>query len=220
MGDEIYDILITMRKMHTAQSANLTDEQYIASYREGDTDSLEVIMDRYKNLVRAKASKMYILGGDVQDLIQEGMIGLVKAVRDYDFGRDASFATFADLCVSRQIYNAIQSSARLKNLPLNDYVSLTAGRENYDGDEGSVLIDELPDDTSAEPESAFISQETADEINHLVDTILTDSERDVFRLHVAGLTTSDAAAILSMEPKSADNALQRARQKLRRELTQ
>ncbi len=209
-----------MSKGHTAQSANLTDEQYIASYREGDTDSVEVIMDRYKNLVRAKASKLYILGGDVQDLIQEGMIGLVKAVRDYDFGRDASFATFADLCVSRQIYNAIQSSARLKNLPLNDYVSLTAGRTTDDGEDSSSLIDELPDDTSAEPESAFISQETADEINHLVDTILTDSERDVFRLHVAGLTTSDAAAILSMEPKSADNALQRARQKLRRELTQ
>ena len=199
-------------------STTQTDEQYIAQYRDGDTGSIEVILDRYKNLVRTKASKMYILGGDVQDLIQEGMIGLVKAVRDYDFGRDASFATFADLCVSRQIYNAIQSSARLKNLPLNDYVSLTAGRSGEDGDE-SLLIDELPGETSSEPESAFISQETVDEINHMVDTILTDVERDVFRLHVTGMTTADAAAILSMEPKAADNALQRAKNKLRRELS-
>ncbi len=196
-----------------------TDEQYIAQYRDGDTGSIEVILDRYKNLVRTKASRMYILGGDVQDLIQEGMIGLVKAVRDYDFGRDASFATFADLCVSRQIYNAIQSSARLKNLPLNDYVSLTAGLNGDDSDGASLLIDELPGETSSEPESAFISRESVDEINHMVDTILTDVERDVFRLHVTGMTTADAAAILSMEPKSADNALQRARNKLRRALS-
>ena len=208
-----------MSKVQMTQSAAITDEQYIAAYREGDTDTIEVILDRYKNLVRAKASKMYILGGDVQDLIQEGMIGLVKAVRDYDFGRDASFATFADLCVSRQIYNAIQSSARLKNLPLNDYVSLTAGHDYEDEEDRQALIDELPDISSAEPESAFISQETVDEINHLVDTILTDAERDVFRLYVAGLATSDAAAILSMEPKSADNALQRAKMKLRKELS-
>ncbi len=197
----------------------MTDEQYIAQYRDGDTASIEVIMDRYKNLVRAKASKMYILGGDVQDLIQEGMIGLVKAVRDYDFGRDASFATFADLCVSRQIYNAIQSSSRLKNLPLNDYVSLTAGRDSDDGDDITSLLDELPGETSSEPENAFISQETVDEIDQMIDTILTKAERDVFRLHLTGMTTADAAAILSMEPKSADNALQRARSKLRKELS-
>ena len=207
-----------MSKADTAQSATITDEQYIALYREGVTDSIEVIMDRYKNLVRAKASTMYILGGDEQDLIQEGMIGLFKAVRDYDFGRDASFATFADLCVSRQIYNAIQTSGRLKNLPLNDYVSLTADRSTDEDSKSATLIDELAGDKSGEPESLIISQENVDEIDRLIAEVLTDSERDVFRLHVTGLTTSAIAAILSMEPKSADNALQRARMKLKKAL--
>ncbi|MCR5596046.1 MAG: sigma-70 family RNA polymerase sigma factor [Lachnospiraceae bacterium] len=197
----------------------LTDEQYISEYREGKTKDIEVIYDRYKNLVRAKASSMYILGGDEQDLIQEGMIGLFKAVRDYDFGRDASFATFADLCISRQIYNAVQSSGRLKHLPLNDYVSLTADRITEEGDESQNLIEEIAGEPSSEPETAFISQETVDEINHLIDTILTESERDVFKLHATGLTTSGIAAILSMEPKSADNALQRAKMKLKKALS-
>ena len=200
-------------------NTDLTDEQYIAGYREGRISDIEEMLDRYKNMVRSKASTMYILGGDEQDLIQEGMIGLFKAVRDYDFGRDASFATFADLCVSRQIYNAIQASGRLKNLPLNDYVSLTADRTSDEGESSAQLIDELAGDKSGEPENVVISQENVDEINRLIADVLTDAERDVFRLHVTGLTTSAIAAILSMEPKSADNALQRARMKLKKALS-
>ncbi|MBQ8945831.1 MAG: sigma-70 family RNA polymerase sigma factor [Lachnospiraceae bacterium] len=193
----------------------MTDEQYIEAYRDGDNGAVEVIMDRYKNMVRSKASSMYILGGDEQDLIQEGMIGLVKAVRDYDFGRDASFATFAELCVSRQIYNAIQASGRFKHLPLNDYVSLTADRQAEDGESTTQLVEELVARPSDEPEMLIMSQETVDEINRLIEEILTPLERDVFRLHVTGLSTSAIAAILSKEPKSADNALQRARTKLK-----
>ena len=200
-------------------NTDLTDEQYIAGYREGRISDIEEMLDRYKNMVRSKASTMYILGGDEQDLIQEGMIGLFKAVRDYDFGRDASFATFADLCVSRQIYNAIQASGRLKNLPLNDYVSLTADRTSDEGESSAQLIDELAGDKSGEPENVVISQENVGEINRLIADVLTDAERDVFRLHVTGLTTSAIAAILSMEPKSADNALQRARMKLKKALS-
>ena len=193
----------------------MTDEQYIEAYRDGDNGAVEVIMDRYKNMVRSKASSMYILGGDEQDLIQEGMIGLVKAVRDYDFGRDASFATFAELCVSRQIYNAIQASGRFKHLPLNDYVSLTADRQAEDGECTTQMVEELVARPSDEPEMLIMSQETVDEINRLIEEILTPLERDVFRLHVTGLSTSAIAAILSKEPKSADNALQRARTKLK-----
>ena len=193
----------------------MTDEQYIEAYRDSDNGAVEVIMDRYKNMVRSKASSMYILGGDEQDLIQEGMIGLVKAVRDYDFGRDASFATFAELCVSRQIYNAIQASGRFKHLPLNDYVSLTADRQAEDGESTTQLVEELVARPSDEPEMLIMSQETVDEINRLIEEILTPLERDVFRLHVTGLSTSAIAAILSKEPKSADNALQRARTKLK-----
>lgn len=196
----------------------LTDEQYIAMYKEGDKSVIDVILDRYKKMVRHKVSTMFILGGDEQDLLQEGMIGLVKAVRDYDFGRDASFATFADLCVSRQMYNAIQASGRLKNLPLNDYVSLTAVSTADDGSEQSSLAESLAADPGLEPEGMIISQENVDEINSLIDHILTEAERDVFRLHLTGLPTSQIAAILAMAPKSADNALQRARTKLKKAL--
>lgn len=196
----------------------LSDEQHISLYREGDTAHIEVILDRYKNLVRYKASSMFILGGDEQDLIQEGMIGLVKAVRDYDFGRDASFATFADLCISRQIYNAIQASGRLKNLPLNDYVSLTAESETEDGNKDRVLVENIAGNPEFQPEEIVISQENVDEINRYIEEKLTKSERDVFRLHITGLPTSRIAAILAMEPKSADNALQRAKSKLKKAL--
>lgn len=196
----------------------LTDEQHISLYREGDTSQIEVILDRYKNLVRYKATSMFILGGDEQDLIQEGMIGLVKAVRDYDFGRDASFATFADLCISRQIYNAIQASGRLKNLPLNDYVSLTTDNTGDDDGKDRIMVENIAGNPEFEPEEIILSQENVDEINRLIEEILTRSERDVFRLHLTGLPTSRIAAILAMEPKSADNALQRAKSKLKKAL--
>jgi len=198
--------------------SELTDEQIIALSRDGDSSHIEEIYDRYKNMVRTKVSAMYMLGGDVQDLNQEGMIGLFKAVRDYDFGRDASFATFAHLCVERQIYNALKSSGRLKNMPLNEYVSLSAEKISEDGDT-KLLIDELVGDPKLEPEGSFISKENVDRINNLIDTILTRTERDVFQLYITGLPTSRIGAILGMESKSADNALQRAKAKLRKALS-
>ena len=114
---------------------DMTDEELIDQLREGDRQVMDYICDKYKNLVRSKAKSMYILGGDSEDLIQEGMIGLFKAVRDYDCGRDASFYTFADLCISRQMYTAVQASQRLKHTPLNTYVSLDShGRMEEDRD--------------------------------------------------------------------------------------
>ena len=110
----------------------VTDEELIDRLRDGDTRITDYIMDKYKNLVRSKAGTMYILGADREDLIQEGMIGLFKAIRDYDSGRDASFYTFADLCISRQMYSAVQAAGRMKHIPLNTYISLygegTGGR--------------------------------------------------------------------------------------------
>ncbi|MDE6975098.1 MAG: sigma-70 family RNA polymerase sigma factor, partial [Lachnospiraceae bacterium] len=110
------------------------DEELILRLRDGEEAITDYIMDKYKNLVRSKAKSMYILGADRDDLIQEGMIGLFKAVRDYDAGRDASFFTFADLCVSRQMYTAIQAAGRQKHTPLNTYISLYAGSTEQDGD--------------------------------------------------------------------------------------
>jgi len=194
----------------------LTDEQHIELYKEGEPGHVEEIMDRYKDMVKIKAKTMYLVGGEKQDLIQEGMIGLVKAVRDYDFGRDASFATFADLCVSRQMYNAIQASGRYKNLPLNDYISLSSDGTDNDFEEERRTVASVAAGPNFEPEKTVISKENVNEINRLIDRTLTDKEKDVFRLSMTGLSTSKIAAILSLEPKSADNALQRAKAKLRK----
>ena len=113
---------------------NETDEMLIERLRDGERDITDFIMNKYKNLVRSKAKSMYILGADTEDLIQEGMIGLFKAGRDYDCGRDASFFTFADLCISRQMYTAVQASRRKKHAPLNTYISLYGERkEMYEG---------------------------------------------------------------------------------------
>ena len=115
--------------MNERSYQDLTDEELISLYRDGDMGAIELLMQKYKELVLGKARTMYILGGDADDLIQEGMLGLFKAVRDYDSGRDASFRTFARLCVTRQLYNAVEASGRKKHLPLNSAISLnrTAG---------------------------------------------------------------------------------------------
>ena len=118
-------------KANTVQKyQNESDEMLIERLRDGERDITDFIMNKYKNLVRSKAKSMYILGADTEDLIQEGMIGLFKAIRDYDAGRDASFYTFAELCISRQMYTAVQASNRKKHMPLNSYISLYATNEN------------------------------------------------------------------------------------------
>ncbi|MBD5465974.1 MAG: sigma-70 family RNA polymerase sigma factor, partial [Lachnospiraceae bacterium] len=111
-----------------------SDEELILRLREGEEAIMDYIMDKYKNLVRSKAKSMYILGADNEDLIQEGMIGLFKAIRDFDSGRDASFYTFADLCISRQIYTAVKASGRQKHMPLNTYISLYSNIAEADKD--------------------------------------------------------------------------------------
>ena len=196
--------------------ADITDEKCIELYRSGQEAMVDILMDRYKNMVKAKADTMYLLGGDKQDLIQEGMIGLFKAVRDYDGDKEASFYTFAQLCVTRQIIGAIQASGRLKHLPLNEYISLYSERGGAEGEEGVALLDTLAADISLEPENKLVSDEGAENIFHLVDKILTDRERKVFILHLTGVSTAQIGDILSIGGKSADNALQRARNKLKK----
>ncbi len=181
-----------------------TDEEIIGYIREGRSELNEYLMERYKELVRKKASSMYILGAEREDLIQEGMIGLFKAIRDYDFGRDASFATFADLCVLRQMYTAIESMNRKKNIPLNNYVSL--------------FEDPISDieDTNMTPEDEVISRENAVHIQEKIEKILSPFERKAFELWITGMTSTQIAAILSRDSKSTDNALTRAKNKLRK----
>ncbi len=189
-----------------------TDENLIARLRDGEADIMDYIMNKYKDLVKAKAGSMYILGADREDLIQEGMIRLFKAIRDYDFGRDAGFKTFADLCISRQIYSAIQASNRKKHSPLNSYISLYASDENED-----VSLEQVLESTrDKDPAEMIIDQENAARIEEFMDNNLSEFERAVIELHMTGMGYVEIAGILGRDEKSTDNALQRTKNKIRK----
>ena len=160
---------------------------------------------------------MYILGADSEDLIQEGMIGLFKAIRDYDFGRDAGFSTFAELCVSRQIYSAVTASGRKKHMPLNSYLSLSRGSEDSENGEGASLEDtlSLPSDN---PEFIMIDRENVEDIERFIDTELSAFEREVIELYLTGMSYVEIARVLGKDEKATDNALQRVKGKLKRML--
>ena len=157
-----------------------SDEELIMRQRDGEEAVTDYIMDKYKNLVRNKAKSMYILGADREDLIQEGMIGLFKAIRDYDTGRDASFSTFADLCVSRQMYTAVQAAGRQKHAPLNTYISLyTSGSENDDFDKGEEweLINNLISKSERSPEELVIDRENVELLEKVIEKELSSFEK-------------------------------------------
>lgn len=198
---------------------SMDDEQLIIQIHDGGNNEIvDYIMNKYKDLVRKKAASMYILGADRDDLIQEGMIGLFKAVRDYDAGRDASFSTFADLCISRQMYSAIKSLSRKKHMPLNSYISIYASRE--DSDQGSdVSLEEiLESDSKLIPEQYVLDQENLKILEENIDKDLSELERQVLDLYITGMTIKKIAGVLGRDEKSTDNAMQRVRAKLKKYL--
>ncbi len=202
------------RKNDYAQSS---DEELILRLREGESPVTDFIMDKYKNLVRSKAKSMFILGADNEDLIQEGMIGLFKAIRDYDSGRDASFYTFADLCVSRQMYTAVQAAGRQKHIPLNSYVSLYANMSDAEG-EGTVLVDALQSVVDKSPEELFFDQENVNVLEEQIDSTLSSFEKQVLDLYITGMSYIQIAKVLGKDEKSTDNALQRIKSKIKKEI--
>lgn len=194
-----------------------SDDELIARLRDGENEIADYLVNKYKDLVRVKARSMFILGGDSEDLIQEGMIGLFKALRDYDFGRDASFATFADLCVSRQMYTAVQASNRQKHSPLNTYISLYASNANSDEkNEDNDLLDILDLKEASSPEDLLIDKENIDILEKKIENALSPFEREVLELHLTGLSYVEIAKILGRDDKSTDNALQRIKMKIRK----
>lgn len=196
-----------------------SDEELIVRLRDGESAITDYIMEKYKNLVRSKAKSMYILGADREDLIQEGMIGLFKAIRDYDTGRDASFFTFADLCVSRQMYTAIQAAGRQKHTPLNTYISLYAGSFDNDsaekGEEGE-LINSVVSQSERNPEEVLIDRENVELLERAIDKELSGFEKQVLDLYLTGMKYSQIARVLGRDDKSTDNALQRIKTKLKK----
>lgn len=196
---------------------NETDEMLIGRLREGERDITDHIMDKYKNLVKSKAKSMYILGADREDLIQEGMIGLFKAIRDYDAGRDASFFTFADLCISRQMYTAVQASNRKKHMPLNTYISLHATlHEEESGRNGGELINFLESDIHKDPEELMIDKENVVLLEKKIEEELSPFEKQVLDLYLTGMPYTQIAKVLGKDEKSADNALHRIKSKIRK----
>lgn len=205
----------------TQRYENCTDEELIERLRDGEEQIMEYLMDKYKNLVRSKAKSMYILGGDTQDLIQEGMIGLFKAIRDYDSGRDASFFTFAQLCVSRNIYSAVQRSGRKKHSPLNFYTSIYGNDGGRDGDgvsEGGFYngMELMADGEASNPEEILIGQENMEQLQKYIDEELSPFENQVLELHITGMGYVEIAKVLGRDEKATDNALQRIRAKLKK----
>ena len=194
------------------------DEELILRIRDGEEKITDYIMEKYKNLVRSKAGSMYILGADREDLIQEGMIGLFKAIRDYDIGRDASFATFADLCVARQMYTAVQAAGRKKHAPLNSYVSLYAGNGSDKIEEEKELLDSLVSRDEQNPEELQIDRENVERIEKAIESELSSYERQVLDLYLTGMKYTEIARVLGKDDKSTDNALQRCRSKIRKAL--
>lgn len=198
--------------------SELSDEELIERLRDGEEPITEYIMNKYKNLVRSKAKSMYILGADSEDLIQEGMIGLFKALRDYDAGRDASFLTFAELCISRQMYTAVQASRRKKHIPLNTYVSLYSdAAERGEGDgEHMELVNAIVSQSGQNPEDTVIDRENLQVLEQIIDQELSSFEKQVLDLYLTGMSYVQIARVLGKDGKSADNALQRIKSKLRR----
>lgn len=192
----------------------MTDEQLIQKLREGDTAITDYIMDKYKDLVRKKAKAMYLLGGENDDLIQEGMIGLFKAIRDYDLAQETSFHYFADLCISRQMYSAIKASQRQKHMPLNSYVSLYQEGEEGKEEHQSPLIDTIQAEKENNPEDLFLDKEYLQGMREKLDNRLSPLEKKVLYLHLQGTDYQTIAILLDKSPKSIDNALQRIKQKM------
>ena len=200
-------------KGKNAQNLNsLSDEELIELFRNGETKAQDVIMARYKNFVKSHARAYFLIGGDYEDIVQEGMIGLYKAVRDYTPERQSSFITFADICIKRQIISAIKMATRQKHSPLNYYVSLN---KNISSDEDErTLADLINTEFIYDPEEIVLSHEENEMMLKYIDDNLSDFEKKVLYLYLDGLSYIQISVAVNKEIKSIDNALQRIKKKL------
>lgn len=193
-----------------------SDEELIGRLRQGEQQVMDYLLEKYKNLVKSKAKSMYILGADNEDLIQEGMIGLFKAIRNYDFGRDASFYTFAELCVSRQMYSAVRASNCQKHLSLNTYISLNSAPFGGEIDGDMELSEVVAAAGGNNPEELFLDKERVAYLERKIEEELSDFEKQVLDLYLTGMTYSQIARVLGRDDKSTDNALQRLKSKIKK----
>lgn len=196
----------------------MSDEDIAVFCREQESGvALEYLISKYRNFVRAKARSYFLIGADREDIIQEGMIGLYKAIRDFRSDKLASFRAFAELCITRQIITAIKTATRQKHIPLNSYISLN--KPIYDEDSDRTLLDILSGSRVSDPEELVISREEFSDIEEKMGEILSDLERKVLMAYLDGKSYQEIAIELDRHVKSIDNALQRVKRKLERYLT-
>ena len=199
-----------------ADYQEMSDEQLIGQLRSGDSGVMDYILDKYKPLVRKKANAVFLIGGETDDLIQEGMIGLFKAVRDYDGGKEASFFSFAELCITRQLYKAVEASNRKKHAPLNTYISFYSET----GEEGHSLAETLTTGGMGDPEQMIIDQENLKQFWDGLREHLSSMEQQVLDEYLQGNNYQQIAEHMNKQPKTIDNALQRIKTTVRQEVIQ
>lgn len=193
-----------------------TERELLSLCQSGDEEAMEEMLNRYKNMVRGKAAALYLVGADKEDLIQEGMIGLFKAIREYRPEKNDSFAAFAGLCITRQMYSAIKSSNTKKNQPLNNYIPIDlfeTAEEAEPGSAGGAL--EGMESWQKNPENSVLDKERANQLEEVFYTNLSKMEQQVLAYYTAGFPYQRIAELMEKEPKSIDNALQRIRKKLK-----
>jgi RNA polymerase sporulation-specific sigma factor len=195
---------------------SMLDEEIVLSARDGNATSLEYIINKYKNFVRAKARSYFLIGADKEDIVQEGMIGLYKAIRDFRNDKLSSFRAFAELCITRQIITAIKTATRQKHIPLNSYVSLN--KPIYDEESDRTLLDILTATKITDPEELIISREELVSIESKIGEILSELELEVLMSYLQGKSYQEIACDLDRHVKSIDNALQRVKRKLEKYL--
>ncbi|MET3684050.1 RNA polymerase sporulation-specific sigma factor [Alkalibacillus flavidus] len=195
----------------------LNDEDVLNYVQQGEVQALEYLIRKYRSFVRAKARTYFLIGADREDIVQEGMIGLYKAIRDFQDNKQSSFKMFAELCVTRQIITAIKTATRQKHVPLNSYVSLD--KPVYEEDSDRTLIDMIAEDEQSDPERLLINREKFADMEGKMQDLLSEFEQDVLELYLDGRTYQEISDQLGRHVKSIDNALQRIKRKLERHLS-
>ena len=196
------------------------DENLVKQILAGDSEAMDYLMNKYKNLVRSRARTLFLVGADKEDLIQEGMIGLYKAIRDYDVTKQASFQSFAELCITRQMYSAIKGSNTKKNQPLNNYISIDSMEVSEDRENPVEQLLGINFEKNKNHEPLVIDKESADVLEYTLVGHLSEMEKQVLNFYMKDMNYSQIAAALGKEPKAVDNALQRIKKKLTQVLSE
>ncbi len=197
-----------------------TDEQLVEAIVSGDSEAMDFLMNKYKNLVRSRARTLFLVGADKEDLIQEGMIGLYKAIRDFDASKNVSFQNFAELCISRQMYSAIKGSNTKKNQPLNNYISIDSMEVSEDRESPLEQLFGINFEKNKNPEQLMLDKEAASVLEYTLVGHLSAMEKQVLHFYMKDMNYSQIAVALGKEPKAVDNALQRIKKKLTQVLSE